>query len=151
MNMNVGSGEGKTNNMQAQEYKLIIVSSDVHEVFLIPEGTTGLGRDSSNEIQLLSNGVSRFHAKFINDKDGIKVFDLNSANGVFVNGKRVSESRTLNRGDELRIGHCTFRLWDAAYDGPDEVVMSPDGFAEYSEAKTVRVEMHPDDPRRSDS
>lgn len=143
------SKEDKLDCDRILEYKLIIVSSDVHDVFEVPAGITRIGRDSSNEVQLLSNGVSRFHAKLINDADGVRIEDVDSSNGVFVNGKRITEPQILKCGDAIMVGYCTFRIWEADYDGPDEIIMSPDGFAEYSEAQTVRVEMHSEDSRRS--
>jgi len=66
---------------------------------------TTVGRDAMNDIELSNDLlVSRFHAELTQHRDGyFEVVDLNSANGTFVNGKRVKRSR-LEVGDTLAIG-----------------------------------------------
>ncbi len=63
------------------------------------------------DIMLTDKSVSRMHAQ-IDESDGhLFIYDLNSSNGTFVNGKRlVSEERELNEGDEIRIGNVRFVL-----------------------------------------
>jgi hypothetical protein len=68
-----------------------------------------LGRDSSNPIVIESSNVSRKHALIYSDAGGWGVRDLKSTNGVFVNGKQVSEAR-LSPGDMLKLGDIPFRF-----------------------------------------
>jgi two-component system NtrC family sensor kinase len=61
------------------------------------------GRDGNNDLQLHDSEVSRFHAELRQDGEGIKVVDLESSNGTFVNGERTT-SVQLNSGDRIRLG-----------------------------------------------
>ena len=66
-----------------------------------------IGRDSSNVLQLNDGEVSRRHAE-VRRLDGADVVvDLGSSNGIFVNGKRVTEQR-LENGDQIQIGKTLF-------------------------------------------
>ncbi|MBR6241799.1 MAG: FHA domain-containing protein, partial [Lentisphaeria bacterium] len=54
------------------------------EVELIPSGTT-IGRETDNAIQLMMDGVSRYHARIERDPSGKwLVRDLGSTNGTLV-------------------------------------------------------------------
>jgi hypothetical protein len=72
------------------------------EIELTPP--TVVGRESPNGIPLGDDDfASAHHARIDARSDGIWVEDLNSTNGTFVNGGRVSAER-LEPGDVLRIG-----------------------------------------------
>ena len=66
-------------------------------------GLTTIGRSSTNDIVIDSLLVSRRHAQLQCSGGGCTVEDLGSANGLFVNGRRVAHA-VLNPGDRLRIG-----------------------------------------------
>jgi hypothetical protein len=73
-------------------------------------GRVLIGRDSDNDLSLPSRQVSRYHAAIVPTAEGhYYVVDLNSANGVHVNGKLVERS-LLEDGDELRIGQFQLKL-----------------------------------------
>jgi pSer/pThr/pTyr-binding forkhead associated (FHA) protein len=67
------------------------------------EGVTVLGRASDAGIRLHSLQVSRHHAQIECSTDRCRLTDLQSSNGTFVNGRRVSEA-TLSAGDRVRLG-----------------------------------------------
>ncbi len=67
-----------------------------------------LGRHSSNDLQILDDAASRFHAEIERLGDAVFVRDLDSRNGVFVNESPVLE-RQLHEGDEIRIGDTRIR------------------------------------------
>ena len=78
--------------------------------FGLTGGSVTVGRDGENEIVLAENTVSRYHARIIQDGSGQFVLtDLESANGVFVNGTRVQRAM-LAHGDEVKIGDNYFRF-----------------------------------------
>jgi pSer/pThr/pTyr-binding forkhead associated (FHA) protein len=55
--------------------------------------------------------LSRRHARVFFDEAGRPVVeDLGSTNGTWVNGKRLTDSRTLSAGDELRLGQTTLEV-----------------------------------------
>jgi pSer/pThr/pTyr-binding forkhead associated (FHA) protein len=62
-----------------------------------------VGRDADCEVVLSSRSVSRKHAIVERLDQGWVVRDLGSANGLFVEGKRVSEAH-LATGASLRFG-----------------------------------------------
>jgi pSer/pThr/pTyr-binding forkhead associated (FHA) protein len=62
-----------------------------------------IGRDRDCTVILQSRSVSRKHAIIEKSADGWIVRDLGSANGLFVEGKRVSEA-PLPSGSSVRFG-----------------------------------------------
>lgn len=63
---------------------------------------TRIGRAADNNIVIDNRGVSGHHAIIVRNADEFYIGDNNSTNGVFVNGRRISESR-LFYGDEITI------------------------------------------------
>ena len=68
-----------------------------------------VGRKSENNIQLIHRGVSGRHAELRWVDGRVQLTDLQSTNGTFVNGKRISEVE-LHSGDELRFDAVSFRV-----------------------------------------
>ena len=81
----------------------IIQGFDQGERLEIAKKIFRFGRDSDNDLQLHDSEVSRFHAELQPDGDGLKVVDLGSSNGTFVNGERTSSVR-LSSGDRIQMG-----------------------------------------------
>ncbi len=67
-----------------------------------------IGRHPNNDISLLLESVSRFHAKLELIGTRWVVTDLNSSNGTFVNGERIAAPRPLAEGDVLTLGRADF-------------------------------------------
>ena len=89
-------------------WKLIIRTSGEKVVdHQIERGITSLGRTRDNTIMLNDTAVSRRHAEieFHPPKETLIIHDLDSSNGTFVNGKRISTSE-LEHSDQVRIGKC---------------------------------------------
>lgn len=70
-------------------------------------GSTIIGRHSECHICVNADGISRKHVQIDADPDGLKVKDLGSSNGTYVNGKKIEES-VLKVGDELKIDNIRF-------------------------------------------
>ncbi len=70
-----------------------------------------VGRDDQCSIQLVDDQVSRRHLqiRFDPDEDRHYAVDMRSANGVFVNGGRVTEDKPLEEGDIILIGQSELR------------------------------------------
>lgn len=66
--------------------------------------TVTLGREKSNDISIEDNGVSRFHGRFTQFPEGYAVEDLNSTNGIIVNGNRIQGIVPLFGAMTLQIG-----------------------------------------------
>jgi len=60
-----------------------------------------------NPYGALELGVSRHHIALLGRKWGIRVVDMQSKNGTYLNGSKLPayEERILRDGDELRLGH----------------------------------------------
>jgi len=89
---------------------LFVVSGKARgNYFLLENGTVVVGRDEHADIQIVDEMVSRRHMEvdYDGEKLACRVEDLQSANGVFVNGRRVSEETELADGDTIRIGETT--------------------------------------------
>ena len=69
---------------------------------------TRIGRGGDNELVLDTKHVSRYHAVLLAGPVHTSIEDLNSTNGVFVNGKRVAR-QVLKDGDRVTIGRTHYR------------------------------------------
>jgi chromosome segregation ATPase len=69
---------------------------------------THIGRALGCDLQIDSTSVSRHHALIIKSARKLIIEDLNSTNGVVVNGRKVSR-QILSDGDLLSIGDIQFR------------------------------------------
>lgn len=65
-----------------------------------------IGRQEGCDIHIDNLGVSRVHARLLKAEQGYFVEDMNSSNGTFVNGQRVSR-QALGPGDQITIGKFT--------------------------------------------
>lgn len=71
--------------------------------------TTTVGRVSDNAFEIPEASVSSHHAELVLRGPDVLVRDLNSTNGTFINGDRVTEA-TLKSGQILRLGTIEMRL-----------------------------------------
>lgn len=99
--------DSKAEKPKLTPLRLSAVSEDAH--FDI-ENETLIGREVECTITLPSPHVSRYHAKINVSDSGLTIEDLNSANGTFVNGKRISEKTAISLGDELRFDSLAYRI-----------------------------------------
>jgi type II secretory pathway predicted ATPase ExeA len=84
--------------------KLMVAHSgeDAREVPLTP-GRIILGRTGDNDLQIESKFVSRHHAQIVTYGEESIVEDLNSTNGIYVRGQRITKHQ-LKHGDVFVIG-----------------------------------------------
>lgn len=68
-----------------------------------------VGRDPGNDIILRDPKVSRHHAEIVFERGFFVLHDLSSANGTYVNGKRVRVA-PLTHGARLRMGNTYGRF-----------------------------------------
>lgn len=72
-------------------------------------GPVVIGRQQDCDISVPSEEISRRHAQVKPTADGLMVEDLGSANGTFINGKRV-QTGLMRPGEELRLDTIRFML-----------------------------------------
>ena len=70
-----------------------------------------IGRSLSAHLRFEDPTVSRRHAVLVTERDGVRLLDDRSLNGVFVNGERIV-SRLLEDGDEVVVGRYRLRFAD---------------------------------------
>jgi len=90
--------------------KLVLLSAGMtgrtHD--LKAEKTT-VGRVEDNSFQIAEPSVSSHHAELLLRGNDVIVRDLNSTNGTFINGEKVTES-SIKPGQILRLGQIEMRL-----------------------------------------
>jgi pSer/pThr/pTyr-binding forkhead associated (FHA) protein len=63
-----------------------------------------IGRKEGNLVRLTDQNVSRQHARLIRSNSALFIEDLDSYNGVKVNGNRITARTTIRESDQLEIG-----------------------------------------------
>lgn len=84
----------------------LIIEDEEGATTIVPLGEeeVTIGREPGNTIQLTEQNVSRQHARLTQGSEGWVIEDLDSYNGVKVNGVLVEGSVSLNEGDVVQIG-----------------------------------------------
>lgn len=82
---------------------------DDSPVIVIESPLVRVGRDEGSDICLPDGSVSRHHAEIEYRGDEWFIFDLNSSNGIRINGIQVPNAR-LQSGQLLQIGRVDFRV-----------------------------------------
>ena len=78
-----------------------------------------IGRNSSNDIVINDTMVSRFHCEIIQESGTIKIVDLNSSNGTFVNGQRISGAVDLTPQDTVCVHNISVN-WQEYFTTDDD-------------------------------
>jgi pSer/pThr/pTyr-binding forkhead associated (FHA) protein len=68
-----------------------------------------IGRDDRNDIKLDGLQISNRHARLLRSGDSVVIDDLNSTNGVYLNGTRVSRT-SIQPGDAVSIGSFVIQV-----------------------------------------
>jgi pSer/pThr/pTyr-binding forkhead associated (FHA) protein len=80
-------------------------------VALFMDGANVVGRDDGLAVSLVGeSSVSRQHARLDKSGDDVRLTDLGSTNGTFVNGARISAETPLRVGDTVQFGAVSFRF-----------------------------------------
>ena len=92
------------------DVNLVLFKKDGSQTsFSLTDEVTVLGRGHECELRIPLKVVSRKHCQLSPNQQSLKVQDLDSRCGTFVNGKRVNAA-SLNAGDYIRIGPLTFQV-----------------------------------------
>ena len=97
-----------------------LVDDVVVSKFELNKAVTAIGRHPNCDIQINDAAISGHHARVILEQNkylegAIEIFleDLNSKNGSFINGKKISGRQPLKDNDIIRFGWNEFKLMDA--------------------------------------
>lgn len=92
------------------EIQLVMFKEDgERKNFAVANQTTIVGRKEDCDIRIPLAEVSRQHAEITIDRHGAHLKDLGSANGTFVNNKRIKQ-HDLDAGDHIVIGPVVFTV-----------------------------------------
>ncbi|MBO0858394.1 MAG: PrsW family intramembrane metalloprotease [Chloracidobacterium sp.] len=89
---------------------------DERIAYVLNEAEVSVGRTLNNSFVIEHPSVSKHHAKLAVVEDEYTLYDLDSSNGTFVNGKRVKETR-LADGCAVRFGRANFVYRDQIKSG----------------------------------
>lgn len=87
---------------------LAIEDGELTRLVALHQSVTHLGRGFSADLRIEDQSVSRRHAVIVDggDGDGARILDDRSANGTFVNERRITEAALRDR-DVIRLGRVT--------------------------------------------
>jgi len=112
-----------------------LISDAGGQAYELPLGQTlVLGRASSSDIPVFDPTISRRHAEISATATSVKVKDLGSSNGTFVNTAQVTEG-SVNDGDVVMFGKVPFRV---AFIEPVAPAPAPEGAAPRASGATAR-------------
>ncbi|MFO7561817.1 MAG: FHA domain-containing protein [Enhygromyxa sp.] len=69
-----------------------------------------VGREDDNELLLDRANVSKYHLRFRRVQGAVEVLDLESTNGTYVNGRRITKPRRVRRSDRVYVGDFIIML-----------------------------------------
>jgi GGDEF domain-containing protein len=99
-----------------QEACLIIIrgTPQGHRFFLT-QNEMIIGRDPSADISVSDQSISRKHAKLSKAGNGVQLVDMGSANGTFVNDKKLAPNQpvTLAKEDMVKLGNSILKFLPA--------------------------------------
>lgn len=92
-------------------FKLVIQDDEgkTTVVPLIREEVT-IGRKEGNTIRLTERNVSRRHARILRQNGSLTIEDLDSYNGIRVNGSRIEQRADIKESDRVQIGDYLIEL-----------------------------------------
>jgi pSer/pThr/pTyr-binding forkhead associated (FHA) protein len=125
--------------------KLVVEKSegppDRHSIAIAAEETV-VGRHRDCTLRIPSAEVSRRHCILHLKDDVLKIEDLGSLNGTYVNGDRITGTQELHPGDRLEIGPVIFAV---EYEGVEVAAAVVQITAEIAAAESATVDMKPAD------
>ena len=101
---------------------LVLLAKDGNRrVFPLPSSVTVIGRRKNCDLRIPLESVSRRHCQLDVVDKTLKLRDLGSRNGTFLNGKRIEE-QVLKPGDSIKIGPLLFGM---QINGQPEKIVAP--------------------------
>jgi pSer/pThr/pTyr-binding forkhead associated (FHA) protein len=90
---------------------LVLLKKDgTKKVFPVRNKATILGRRPDCDLCIPLQVVSRRHCQLSIEGQILKIRDLHSGNGTFLNGQKIGDEIEAKPGDRLQIGPLTFTI-----------------------------------------
>ncbi len=106
--------------------RIVIKEATREQTVELLSSATTLGREPGCDIQLLDLKLSRRHARLDVTPEGVKLSDLGSRNGTFLNGRQITEA-WLTHGDNFQIGHVKITFLEAKIEEESTTEVPPPG------------------------
>lgn len=91
----------------------VLSGSSAGQTYELKVETTTVGRVEDNAFQIADPSVSSHHCEILLKGSEVVIRDLNSTNGSFINGEKISEA-ALKPGQTLRLGQIELRIDDGS-------------------------------------
>lgn len=95
-------------------------ADDDRRAFNVTKEITVIGRREDCDLRIPLGEVSRKHCRIIRDDEELRLEDLGSSNGTYLNGQRVQEA-PLAAGDTVQVGPVAFVLQIDGLPGNDDL------------------------------
>lgn len=94
----------------------LVISDNEGSTTVVPllRDEVTIGRKEGNTIRLTERNISRRHVQLIRIGGIYKLRDLDSYNGVLVNGRKVEGESTITSGDQIQLGDYTILVEEEA-------------------------------------
>ena len=91
---------------------LRILKGERRRDIVIADSAVSIGRKRANTIRLLTDGVSRDHAKIVAEDGRYYLVDVESHNGTYLNSVKIDPNTRylLNHGDDIKICNYVFEF-----------------------------------------
>ena len=91
--------------------KLVVLSEGITgRTYDLKVDKTTVGRVEDNAFQIPESSVSSHHCEILLQGSEVIVKDLNSTNGTFINGQKVTTQSPIKSGQILRLGQVEIRF-----------------------------------------
>lgn len=104
----------------------VMVGSNAGKEIPVPVSRFLIGRSDECHLRPKSDAISRNHCTILVSDEDVAIRDLNSRNGTYVNGERITQDHALVGGERLQIGKLEFEVVvDAPKKAASEQVKKP--------------------------
>jgi len=98
-----GELQRAVDSAKALAYVIVFNGEFPQRIYVVTRNTIVIGRDDDADLQISDVSVSAHHARLTSRAQGWEVEDLNSTNGLFLDGERVRRAG-LQNGDRVTVG-----------------------------------------------
>jgi pSer/pThr/pTyr-binding forkhead associated (FHA) protein len=88
---------------------IIKLNNTVIKEFNTDQNEIIIGREPGSDIQIDNIAISREHACIVKGPNDCFIEDMNSKNGIFINGKKINK-KFLKTNDEITIGKYSLQI-----------------------------------------
>jgi pSer/pThr/pTyr-binding forkhead associated (FHA) protein len=88
----------------------VLVGKSVGKEITVPVKHFLIGRSEDCHLRPKSDAISRNHCAILTQDEKVVLRDLNSRNGTFLNGERISGDVEVHSGDHVQVGKLEFEI-----------------------------------------